>query len=802
MRNVRFKLRSSLVIALWQTLAAHAAENTESAITSASVSASSTPSLSQPQPASTSHGAAHIGKLKKIALDVTINGQKIAYAVLFYQDKEGRLYAGKASLDRLRINDAGLDVLQVPGLSVYPLDQQEKLAYVFDETAQSLEIQVQPKLVHLTRMPSMAFDRAAQIEASQGWFLNYDANLFTANDERSQFTGLAEGAFPFAEGLFVLSAIADSAHGRPNLSRNQTYWVRDEPDQLRSLRIGDSVGRAQGWGRSVPFAGVQWGTNYALRPYEVPFGLPALASQAAVPSNVDVYVNGVLQTRKAVPYGPFEITDIPATAGAGQISAVIKDAEGNEQRLSLPYYVSAGLLKAGTEEYHAEFGFPRRYRDGVNDTYGKAFGAYGHRYGLTPDVTAGMRVEAQADRQAAGIDVNQKIFNGLIFETSLAVSRSDAGTGYTGALALEKASPDYSVRVSAQALTSSFRQLGLPDDALADRLRLLGSFSFSPTGRDALTASHSVIKRVDGREEKTTQLYYRLPSYGDLNTSLFYSKFHSDNGSQFFGIQFSYMLDSSHYVNAGASQQTGQEAAVTMDYSRTPPSGNGVGYRLSAVRRGEEQLAANSALQIKSDLTSYSLDAGQNGNNHYYRLGVRGSMAGLGSDLLWAREIQDSFAVVKVGDFPNVRVLHENQPVARTNEHGIALIPNLRPYELNKIGFMETDLPLTVSVENTQKMVAPRYRSGTYIYFPVKKDKHVLVKVVHPDFKKMPFGSLASIEGIEEKFALASNGELYLPNLERKVTITVSYKNQQCAFSLDLPKTDHAITRLGVANCQ
>lgn len=801
MRNLPFKLRSSIVIALWQTLAAHAADNPGNALIDGSAASSSTLRQSS-SPAAIVHAAASPGRLRKIALDVTINGQRIAYAVVFYQNKEGRLYADKKALDRLRINDVELRGVQVSGGVLYPLDEQEKFVHAFDETAQALEIQVAPEHVHITRMPSVPFEKAAHIEVSQGWFLNYDANLFGASDQRNQFTGLAEGGAPLAEGLFVMSAIADSAHGRPTLARNQTYWVRDEPDQLRSLRIGDSVGRSRGWGRSVPFAGIQWGTNYALRPYEVPFGLPTLSSQAAVPSNVDVYVNGVLQARKAVPYGPFEITDIPATSGAGQINAVIRDAEGNEQRISLPYYVSAGLLKEGTEEYHAEFGFPRRFGGGINDKYGKAFAVYGHRYGVSSNVTAGTRVEAQADRQAAGIDVNQKIFNGVIFETSLAASRSEAGAGYTGALALEKASTDYSVRVSAQWLSPRFRQLGLPDDALADRSRMLGSFSFSPTGLDALTASHSIIRRIDGSEEKTSQLYYRLPSWGALNTSLFYSKFHSDGGKQYVGIQFSYMLDSHHYVNAGASRQSGQETALTTDYSKTVPSGNGYGYRLSAVHRGDQPASANGALQIKSDLTSYSLDVGQNGRNNYYRLGVKGSMAGVGSDLLLAREIQDSFAVVKIGNFPNVRVLHENQTVARTNEDGVALIPNLRAYEVNRIGFVETDLPLTVSVENTQKMVAPRYRSGTYVYFPVKTDKHVHVKVVHPEFKKMPFGSLAAIEGVKEKFALASNGELYLPNLERNLAVTVSYKNQKCAFSLDLPKTDQALIRLGTVTCR
>lgn len=177
-------------------------------------------------------------------------------------------------------------------------------------------------------------------------------------------------------------------------------------------------------------------------------------------------------------------------------------------------------------------------------------------------------------------------------------------------------------------------------------------------------------------------------------------------------------------------------------------------------------------------------------------------MAGLGSNFLWAREIQDSFAVVKVGNFPNGRITHENQPMAVTNEHGIALIPNLRAYEINKIGFMETDLPLTASIENSEKTVAPRFRSGTYIYFPVKTEKHVLIKVVHPELKKLPFGALAVVEGAKEKFALSANGELYLPNLEKTVKVIVSYGNQRCSFYLDLPKTDQALKKLGVVNCQ
>ena len=41
--------------------------------------------------------------------------------------------------------------------------------------------------------------------------------------------------------------------------------------QLASLRLGDSISGASGWGGAVRFGGVQWATNFSVQPDFVTF---------------------------------------------------------------------------------------------------------------------------------------------------------------------------------------------------------------------------------------------------------------------------------------------------------------------------------------------------------------------------------------------------------------------------------------------------------------------------------------------------------------------------------------------------
>ncbi|MET5013105.1 fimbrial biogenesis outer membrane usher protein, partial [Burkholderia pseudomallei] len=78
-------------------------------------------------------------------------------------------------------------------------------------------------------------------------------------------------------------------------TRYDTSWSMSDPTSLTTTQFGDTISSSLAWTRSRRVAGLQWRSNFALRPDLVSFPVPALAGTAVVPSTVDLFVNGVRQ---------------------------------------------------------------------------------------------------------------------------------------------------------------------------------------------------------------------------------------------------------------------------------------------------------------------------------------------------------------------------------------------------------------------------------------------------------------------------------------------------------------------------
>jgi len=83
------------------------------------------------------------------------------------------------------------------------------------------------------------------------------------------------------------------------------------------LIVGDAITLPGAWGSSVRFGGMQFGSNFQLRPDLITYPLQAFSGAAVVPSTVDVFVNGNRIATQAVQPGPFSISDVPLVTGSG-----------------------------------------------------------------------------------------------------------------------------------------------------------------------------------------------------------------------------------------------------------------------------------------------------------------------------------------------------------------------------------------------------------------------------------------------------------------------------------------------------
>src|SRR5262249_52888690 len=238
-----------------------------------------------------------------------------------------------------------------------------------------------------------------------GGFFNY--NLLGQTGAGTQnLSGLFEAGLFGPHGVLTNSSalnLSSVASGTPSFVRLDTTWFRDNPAEMTSLRVGDSITRTSEWGRPVRFGGIQYGTDFATRPGFITFPLQAASGVAALPSVVDVFVNGNRVGEQSVRPGPFSITNIPPITGQGDVQLVVRDAMGREQVITQPFYASPQLLGAGLEDFSYQAGFLRNNYGLDSSDYGSAFGSALYRRGIPNRLTLEGEAEATPDIGAGGV---------------------------------------------------------------------------------------------------------------------------------------------------------------------------------------------------------------------------------------------------------------------------------------------------------------------------------------------------------------------------------------------------------------
>jgi outer membrane usher protein len=148
---------------------------------------------------------------------------------------------------------------------------------------------------------------------------------------------------------------------------------------------------------------------------------------------------------------------------------------------------------------------------------------------------------------------------------------------------------------------------------------------------------------------------------------------------------------------------------------------------------------------------------------------------------------QGAFAIVKVGDIPNIPVSLSNQVAAITNAQGLALVPNLLPYQSNQLTLNPDQLPFDVEIHGVREMVVPYARSGAFVNFPVKRSRNALVVLQQLGGSPVPAGAHVVVTPGDQEFIVARRGEVYLMDLAAENRIAVRWKDGGCQLPLKLP---------------
>jgi len=396
------------------------------------------------------------------------------------------------------------------------------LAFRIDEPRQMLLIQADDRalLSQAVGGRGAGADRAPD-RPGLGALLNYDlfgtvgagshaAGLFDARlgtpygtvSSSGLVQGTVQGAAPGTVGGMVGGP--SGQFGRP-LLRLDSSFTHPEFEGGRVWEAGDVIAGALPWTRAFRLGGLQVRTTFAMRPDLITYPLPSLTGRTAVPSSVDVLVDGVRQLSDTVQSGPFTIRQPPVITGAGEITLATRDVLGQTTTRTLSVYVSPDMLAQGLSSYSAEAGLLRTGYAAPADRYGQPVASVSVRHGVLDWLTAESHAEASRTVLMAGAGMTANVFNQGIMTLAAAVStgRADTarnsaslsgpGAGWLGAAGLERSGRVVSVAVSAVVTSPRFRDVpaGAGDPVPRSVLRASLGFSLGPYGqlRTAFVAS-------------------------------------------------------------------------------------------------------------------------------------------------------------------------------------------------------------------------------------------------------------------------------------------------------------------------
>ena len=602
------------------------------------------------------------------------------------------------------------------GRDWYALSAIAGLAQQFDACAQVLTLdfsRVQRSARLLTMQPQALAPTQA---AAAGGFFNLDAQ-YSSVAGRGTSANFVEAGFFNALGRGGQTLLLRNA--RP--LRLDTFFLSENPEAMRTLRLGDAINHPGSWGRAVRFAGIQWGTDFSLQPYFSTFPQPVIRGDAVLPSTLDVFVNGQRSGGSSTPSGPFELRDIPTLSGAGEALVVVRDALGRETRVAQPFYSSPSLLRAGLRDYSLEAGALRRDYGLVSQNYGDLFASGVLRQGLNDRFTGELRAEFQADRAAGGIGGLGLIGNLGLLSASAVYGQSREGGGWQAVLGFERDVPGfYSLGLRTQWMQPGFTQIGQAENLPPSRRLDLARFSVQPRALGLPVAGSLSFLWTHEDSRRGADIELRSAAYGLQVGNGYLNLGYTETCAP--GCQPSARLDFTWSFGGQTSaafqhEQTGSTDVSRLSVQRNSAGPLGLDWR-AAVEHGGFGASARGEVSAAWKTARGSLTADLvNDRDFSYRVGAATGIAFLGTEAFWTRPVNGSFAVVRTDALADVGISADGRPVGRTDANGMALVPDLRAYELNRLTLAVEDIPIESELPKLTLDLVPRGRSGVLADF-------------------------------------------------------------------------------------
>lgn len=736
-----------------------------------------------------------------MALEVTLNGETRGTVLMLQRGTEFLVSRDDARSWRLRL-PAQSD-LAFRGQAFHSLSSLSLSVSRLDTGALQLELRAEPSAFESTTASLSGFE-FRPTPATWGGFASYD---FVAN--RIEGVNAVDGAFTLSafapygslSHQFVERSLWSDGAARRDSIRIATTYRHDWAESMISLEAGDTVSRPGAFGRALRYGGLQVGSNFGLRPGFIRQPLPDLSAQASLPSTVEVFVQNQLRSVTQVPAGPFTLDNVPVISGAGDARVVVRDALGRESVVTSSFYVAGGLLRKGLTEWNAGVG---KLRDDVGGdaNYGRGYATALVRRGITDWLTAEGRAEVENERTrvlGGAVDIG-----GLWGELEATAGVADVdrvGSRWLGGLGYRYVTLDYNVGLRWVQAQQGFR---LPGDTDVDPtptrvVTLNGGARLSD--RWSAGVAWLGIDRQPALETRSLNVSATMSLSQHASVLFAYNRLTESGVARNVGsVLLSISLGNQTSATAGAD--FGSSARQFAGVQRALPFDEGWGYRALASHYSDRtRFDAGAAVNLPAATVSAEV-AGETHNSLAARVGVAGSFAIIEDKVFAAREITDSFALVRVPGVPDAPILLNNQPAGETDSAGRLVLPRLTPYVPHQIRVDVDALPPDAEIVRDRETVVPPYRSGVVVTLGIRRTAAALVKVTDDSGQPIAAGAAVSIEPDGTATSIAQGGAFFVRADPGRKRATVTSRGEKCTIEFDLALSDAGAYRtLGPYPC-
>ncbi|MBL8267266.1 fimbria/pilus outer membrane usher protein [Steroidobacter sp.] len=731
-------------------------------------------------------------------LDLSINGVPLGNVVPVQQSGDGL----SVRCADLRAAGVSLAILADANAHWLLLDQASGIQHRYDPNALLLELTVPPEWLatqHLDKV-SRGMQHAS---SSTGLVVNYGVHLIDGEDRPSSASLWTEQRLFGAAGVFTntgLHRYADAVEresqmgvGQRGYLRFDTAWSSSNEQQLHSWTIGDLITSAQAWSAPARIAGIKLSRDFRLRPDLITYPLPQFSGQAAIPSTLDLFINGQRARSEQLRPGPYTITSMPVVTGAGEATLVTTDALGRQVTATLPFYASNELLRQGLVDYSLSLGTMRRAYGFENFSYGRFAGAGSLRYGLTNTLT----LESQAEIASTAVGNFGLLGFGTVLTVGTlglvngAVSRSAnyGAQGWQYSFGYRYANRGFNVGYQGTRSTRDFYTLATADaggdlsGAVNSDIITAGS-SLARFGSGAV--SYLRVQPASGTPARLLNVSYIRQLSGALSLRIGASR---DLQRREGAITAQLLASFGRGGNLTVGTQQDATSSEHIQYSRSVPSQGGLGWNVGHADGIDDHSFTDASLAWSGAYARAEAGVATYGEQRTRWADMRGSLLAMGSEVFAARQVSDAFVVVSTDGISGVPVRYENQLVGYTNRRGRLLVPWVTSHYAAKFSIDPVDLPLDVAVDDTEQRLVVKRRSGALLNFDTRRLSAVLLKLVDRVGVVLPVGSQALEKHSEQVGTVGYDGLVYFENLPAQVEVEVRRPDgSSCRVEAVLPQ--------------